>query len=149
MKYLFLLFIAAGIYSCTGNDQAVAGMGTQDSVNRAAMADTANYTSIQWIDSMHLDLGKIPMGQIVEVAWHFKNTGNKPLVIESVRPGCGCTIADKPQEPVAPGKEGVIKAKFNSQGQHVGENQKSVTVSANTRGQTVHNLGFRVEITEK
>jgi len=112
-----------------------------------AMADTTNYTTIQWLDSTTQDLGKIKEGSIVEISWKFKNTGDKPLIVADARGTCGCTIADKPKEPIPPGQEGTIKAKFNSQGQGP-EAHKTVSVDANTKGQTMHYLTFTAQITK-
>ena len=112
------------------------------------MEDTSSYTNIEWLDSIHTDLGKISEGQAIEISWRFKNTGNKPLVIQNVQAGCGCTIADKPKQPVAPGENGVIKAKFNSAGQGAGHVQKTVTVLANTKGNVNHNLSFSADISK-
>ena len=66
MKYLFL-FIVAGIFiSCTGTDKPTSkDQATQDSLNRVAMADSNNYTSLQWLDSTTQDLGKIKEGSLV------------------------------------------------------------------------------------
>jgi hypothetical protein len=148
MKYLFLFFIAGLLISCTGTDKPSSKeQATQDSLNKVAMADSNNYTTIQWLDSTSQDLGKIKEGSIVEISWKFKNTGDKPLIIAEARGTCGCTIADKPKEPVAPGQEGVIKARFNSQGQGP-EAHKTVSVEANTKGQTQHYLTFTAQITK-
>ena len=146
MKYL-IVFIAAGIMiSCTGTDKPTSkDQATQDSLNRVAMADSNNYTSLQWLDSTTQDLGKIKEGSIVEISWRFKNTGNKPLIIAEAHGTCGCTIADKPKEPITPGQDGVIKAKFNSQGQ-ASNVTKTVSVDANTRPQTHHSLTFTAQI---
>jgi hypothetical protein len=69
------------------------------------------------------------------------------LIIADVRPGCGCTDPEKPEEPIAPGKEGVIKAKFKSKGQHIGENRKYITVTANTKPSPTTELSFTAEVT--
>jgi hypothetical protein len=149
MKYLFLFFIAGTIISCTGTDKPSSkDQATQDSLNKVVMADSTNYTTIQWLDSTTQDLGKIKEGSVVEIAWKFKNTGDKPLIIANANGTCGCTIADKPKEPIAPGQEGVIKARFNSQGQGP-EAHKTVSVNANTRGQTQHYLTFTAQITKQ
>jgi len=55
MKYFFILAITAGVLaSCTGTD-ASGSKSKNDSVKHAqfmnAVSDTANYTSLQWIDS--------------------------------------------------------------------------------------------------
>ena len=149
MKYLFLFFIAGIIISCTGTDKPSSKeQATQDSLNKVAMTDSANYTTIEWIDSTTQTLGKIKEGSIVEISWKFKNTGNKPLVIADAHGTCGCTIADKPKEPITPGQEGIIKAKFNSQGQAT-EVTKTVTVDANTKPTSHHSLTFTAQITKE
>lgn len=150
MKQL-IIFLVAGIIlvSCNETDKKPVVKANMDSIANVTMSDSSKYTTIQWLDSVNRDLGKIKEGQIVEVEWHFKNTGNKPLIISNVSAGCGCTVAEKPEAPIAPGKEDFIKAQFNSKNQHIGENQKTLTVVANTSPQTSYTLSFRVEITNK
>lgn len=109
--------------------------------------DSANFTSITWLDGDQ-DYGKVTEGEQVAVAFRFKNTGEKPLIIYSVTPACGCTAAEPPKEPILPGKEGVIKASFNSNGR-VGTNNKSIAVNANTSGGMDHNLHFKVDVIKK
>jgi hypothetical protein len=107
----------------------------------------ADLTTIQWIDSTFIDLGQIKADSVLEIPFRFKNTGDKQLVIASVNAGCGCTVAEKPEQPVAPGQEGLIKAKFNSKGQPRGEARKHLTVIANTDPKET-TLEFRVAITD-
>jgi hypothetical protein len=109
--------------------------------------DSANFTSIQWIDSTK-DYGKINEGDKLEVLFRFKNTGTKPLIIESVHPSCGCTVANPPTEPIAPGAEGEIKGSFDSNGKS-GLQHKTITVMANTKGVQSHELSFSVDIQKK
>ena len=130
-------FIAAGCNSGAKKDKAA----------NTALADTARYTTIEWLDSAR-DFGKIPEGQKLDVAFRFRNTGTTPLVIGQVRPSCGCTIAEQPQEPVAPGSEGQIKAVFNSDGRS-GINHKTLFVTANTKGRQDYSLQFVVEVEKK
>ena len=151
MKYLFFSFLAVAFIACTGSDKhgtsSVHGH-SNDSMAQEALKDTASYTTIEWVDSVHTDLGKISEGQSIEISWQFKNTGTKPLIIQNVTAGCGCTIAEKPEQPVSPGENGVIKAKFNSAGQGAGHVQKSVTVIANTKGNVNHALSFSADISK-
>jgi hypothetical protein len=156
MKYLLIAALSSSLlFSCGNSDTKVAGTGTyskEDSAKRQQMldaaADSANFTTIQWLDSMHQDLGKINEGAQVEVAWRFRNSGTKPLIISQANAGCGCTVAEKPEEPIAPGGEGRIKATFDSKGR-AGTNNKDVTVIANTTGNTYHSLTFAVEAVKK
>jgi hypothetical protein len=145
MKYFFLFLVIACIFACTSTDKP----GTLD--KEKAIKDTANYTTIQWLDSMNQNIGKIDQGQVVEISWHFRNTGEKPLVIASVRAGCGCTGAEGPAEPVAPGKEGAIKAKFDSKN-FTGTQHKQVYVKSNSKNQIEASeevLNFSVEVLPK
>ena len=115
---------------------------------RAVMADTARYTTIEWQDSLSRNYGTIPEGEKLNVSFRFRNTGTTPLVIGRVQPSCGCTIAEQPQEPIAPGAEGHISATFNSQG-HPGANRKTLFVDANTKGVQHYSLQFVVQVEKK
>jgi hypothetical protein len=140
---ILLLFSATLVTTflagCGGDNRAIA--------MQQVMRDSARYTSIQWLDSTK-DFGAIPEGQKVEVAFRFRNTGSTPLVITQVRPSCGCTIAEQPKEPIAPGAEGHISAVFNSQG-HAGVNRKTLFVTANTKGSQNYSLHFIVVVNRK
>ena len=148
MRYLLFILIAGVFVACNSSDKSASTLTKEksDSVAQNAMEDTAGYTTIEWLDSMNTSLGKITEGQVVEVSWRFKNSGNKPLVIQNVKESCGCTIAAKPEQPIAPGETDVIKAKFDSHNQHPGYVRKDVTVRANTKGSTQHTLSFTAEI---
>lgn len=140
--YAFFIVVCAATWltGCLGGDNRAIAM-------QQVMRDSARYTTIQWLDST-MDFGTIPEGQKVEVAFRFRNTGVSPLVITQVRPSCGCTIADQPKEPVAPGAEGHITATFNSQG-HPGINRKTLFVTANTKGSQNYSLHFTVVVNKK
>ena len=125
-----------------------AGSSKSNSELAAILKDSANFTTIQWLDSTHKDFGKIAEGQKLEVAFRFKNTGDKPLVITRVQPSCGCTIAEQPTDPVPSGGEGLIKASFNSEGR-TGVNHKTLYVFANTKGSSSSELQFVVEVEKK
>jgi hypothetical protein len=86
-----------------------------------------------WKATTH-DFGKIVQGKPVSSEFTFKNTGSIPLVISNVQGSCGCTVTDYTKEAVAPGKEGMVKATFNSA--RTGVFSKTVTVTANIEGGT-------------
>jgi hypothetical protein len=132
---LFCLATAFFAIACKNDSGKAAAL-------QSALSDSSRYTTIQWLDSVR-NFGTIPEGQKLEVAFRFKNTGTMPLVIVKVQPSCGCTVADQPTEPIAPGAEGQIKAIFNSKG-HAGVNHKTLFVTANTRGSRSHSLTFLV-----
>jgi uncharacterized protein DUF1573 len=142
MRYLLTCLLAAILVgSCNSNDKN----GTAGAAGQAKAATDS--TTIQWLDSAK-DFGKIQEGQQLAVTFRFKNTGDKPLVIERVQPSCGCTVAEQSSAPVAPGNEGQVKATFNSQGR-TGVNHKTLFVYANTKGSPNSSLQFVVEVEKK
>lgn len=80
------------------------------------------------------NFGTIESGTPVEVEFTFTNTGNAPLVITDAKSTCGCTVPEKPTEPVMPGEEGLIKVNYNGSG--AGKVTKYVTITANTEAGT-------------
>ena len=148
-RSLFFIAIVAVIMACNQGDSKKVDTASKPSIDLAdPITDSSNFTSIQWLDSVHQELGKIKEGQTPEITWKFKNVGDKPLIIINAQGTCGCTVAEKPEQPIAPGEEGVIKAKFSSEGR-VGPNDKQVIVMTNTKGATTHYLNFKVEVEKK
>lgn len=60
--------------------------------------------------------------------FEFTNTGDAPLIIADVKSSCGCTVPQKPKEPIMPGKTGEIQVKYNM---NPGAINKTVTVESN------------------
>lgn len=87
-------------------------------------------TEVQLIDSV-FNYGTINEGDKVERSFKFINTGKRALVISNATASCGCTVPEKPEQPVKPGETGIIKVVFNSQGKQ-GHQEKTITVTANT-----------------
>jgi len=141
-KLLLALFMIAGTFSACKNNYANSG---DDKVS--VLQDSANFTQILWLDSVK-NFEPIIEGQKLELSFRFRNTGTKPLVIERVQPTCGCTLADPPKEPIAPGQEGVIKGTFDSNNK-LGPNHKTMYVYANTTPKTEHPLIFNVIVNKK
>ena len=111
-----------------------------------SLSDTSNFTTIEWIDKVNQTFPKIKEGKILEVSYRFKNTGTKPFIVQDVSASCGCTVPEKPEKPILPGEEGLIKAKFDSKGKP-GPNSKTLTVLANTMSDKI--LTFSVEVVKE
>lgn len=151
-RILFVLTAGLVIAACNQTDKKADATGNKNGENEAtpanALKDSANFTTIEWLDSTSKNLGKVTEGAKVEVTYFFKNTGDKPLVITGASASCGCTVPNPPKEPIAPGTEGKITAEFNSQGR-IGTNTKEIFVTANTKPSTNHTLKFQVEVDSK
>ncbi len=61
--------------------------------------------------------------------FHFKNTGNTPLIISEARKVCGCTIPSFPKEPILPNESGKIEVKYDTK--RLGNFSKSVIIISN------------------
>lgn len=140
---VLVLIMGSWLISCTQNDTKI-NVGSSMQLPK----DSSQYTKITWLDSTTRDFGSIPEGQKLEVAFRFLNSGTKPLIIARVQPSCGCTVAEQPNEPIMPGKEGVIKASFNSEGR-IGINHKKIYVIANTVGSQSNEIDFSVLVQKK
>jgi len=62
------------------------------------------------------DFGQLKQGDVVSHEFVFKNEGGAPLVVEKVETTCGCTAALVSEKKIAPGKDGRIKATFDTRG---------------------------------
>lgn len=138
MKKIFILAIAALSFTACRNANN----------STAEVADSNNKTVVS-ADSPVIvfereifDFGKIAQGEKVNHEFKFKNTGKTPLIISNATATCGCTVPEFPKEPVLPGKEGVIKVTFNSEGKE-GMQDKVITVNSNANPATssVHLVG--------
>ena len=83
-------------------------------------------------DSDNHDFAKVTEGTVATHEFRFKNTGNQPVVISNVQASCGCTTPEWTKEPVLPGKSGIIKAAYNSNGRP-GVFHKTITVTSNAK----------------
>ena len=81
------------------------------------------------------DFGAINQDSKHTKVFEFKNTGDKPLLIETARGSCGCTVPNYPKQPIPPGETGEIEVVY-SPGKQKGKQNKSVTIIANTEPRT-------------
>ncbi|WP_298778137.1 DUF1573 domain-containing protein [uncultured Polaribacter sp.] len=80
-----------------------------------------------------IDYGKIAKGSERERTFVFTNIGDQPLIIKNIKSSCGCTIPEKPKEPVMPGAEGKIKVSYNTN--RLGGFSKSITIFSNAKSE--------------
>ncbi|HXI00002.1 MAG TPA: DUF1573 domain-containing protein [Sphingobacteriaceae bacterium] len=76
------------------------------------------------------DFGVINSGEKVTHEFKFTNTGKSPLIISNAQASCGCTVPEKPEKPINPGEEGIIKVVFDSTGK-TGMQNKMITITSN------------------
>ncbi len=86
---------------------------------------------ITFDEEMH-DFGNLSAGEQVSYGFHFRNTGERDLIISGCSASCGCTVPSYPQGRIAPGKDGYVTVSFNSSGK-AGETYEEVTVVSNAQ----------------
>jgi hypothetical protein len=65
-------------------------------------------------DKTTIDYGTVKANSDGNKVFTFTNTGDKPLILSNVQPGCGCTASEYTKEPILPGKKGEIKVHYNT-----------------------------------
>src|SRR5690606_33207217 len=101
--------------------------------------------TMDFTDTVH-NFGEIAEGEKAMFDFTFTNNGKTPLIVSNASGSCGCTVADFPKDPIAPGGSGKIKVVFNSGGRP-GHQEKSVSVTTNTH-RSVHMLYFKGDVKE-
>ncbi len=132
MKALFSILLSGILLLSTAcnNSSASNATGTGNNATTDRL-DTASFTAATWTDSLQ-NFGTVQKGKLVEIVFHVKNTGSKPLFIMSANPSCGCTVADYTKSAIAAGGTGVVTASFDSN-KGLGKIHKTIAVVTNTR----------------
>jgi len=91
-----------------------------------------------------IDYGTIEKGADGIRTFEFTNTGEAPLIITAVKSSCGCTVPEKPEEPVLPGKTGIIKVKYDTN--RVMPIRKTITVTSNATNAPTFALKIKGEV---
>jgi len=133
-----MLSLLVGLGACGSKNEENSGKlsanepisSTSVSQSSPETADKGSLAKIEIAETVH-DFGKVKEGAVVEHTFTIKNTGTAPLIIKETRATCGCTVPEKPEQPIAPGATGEIKVKFNTAGKP-GAQSKVVTIVANT-----------------
>jgi hypothetical protein len=87
-------------------------------------------------ETFFYDFGAIKEGDMATYDFKFTNTGNAPLIIQSVVAQCGCTTPEWSRDTITPGGTGRVRAVYNSN-QRPGIFEKSVTVKTNAPGNDI------------
>jgi hypothetical protein len=115
MKKIVVLFsITSVLLSCNTDNKIDVG-------NKTTMEITKEFKA-----------GNVILGEEIESVFKLKNTGDYPLIIAEVKGSCSCTVADYPEDPIAPGDTEEITATVRTDNAAPGQLSKEVRVVANT-----------------
>ena len=98
-------------------------------------------------DSNVFDCGTFIEGKtdVLDATFIVRNTGDEVLKLESVRPGCGCTVV-KFDSLVDPGKSAEIRSQVKIKGYRAGSISKGITVTSNAENTSVVRLTIKATI---
>jgi len=86
-------------------------------------------------EKMVHDYGTIAQNSDGNTEFKFTNKGKGPVFLNDVKASCGCTVPEWTREPIAPGKTGSIKVRYNTA--IAGAFSKSITVNSNAANSQV------------
>jgi hypothetical protein len=109
--------------------------------DKMAAEDVAIGSQIEF-KTIIADFGTVNAGETVSYDYTFSNTGDQPLVLANVQPGCGCTTATNWTKAVQPGKTGTIHINLDTS--HLaGAVSKAIKVESNARNKPLFGLILR------
>lgn len=129
------LSMAVAFQSCSNDvksDNDGVDVGLVRNPNSANGFDDKMKMPVMSFDTETHDFGRLTSGESITYSFHFTNTGNADLIIGSCESTCGCTVADYPRQPIAPGQDGYIAISFKSAGKK-GYQYQEVTVASNAQ----------------
>lgn len=127
-------FLAALLFACASCTQFDPPPPARTNAMRAAHSTPQ---PLVW-DAMEKTYAAQAGESLAEFTFTATNLGTSEVVVSSVEPSCGCTVADLPGNPwqVAPGTSGTIRVKVDFSGKR-GELIKSIVVHSDAGQQTL------------
>ncbi|MGB3590845.1 MAG: DUF1573 domain-containing protein [Nonlabens sp.] len=133
MKKIVLMVAAVAAFAFTSCNDSKESVKIDEANLTAAAAnkETASQYPVMEFEEEAYDFGTVNEGDVVEHTFKFTNTGNAPLIVVNAKSSCGCTVPTWTKEPVAPGAQGSLQVRFNTNGKPNAQT-KAVTITANT-----------------
>lgn len=122
MRFFSIIFLLFAV--------ACAPSGEQQSASDAPVVATGSSPGKAVFEKDFHNFGKLKEGEIVSITYTLRNEGKSSLLIQQVRPSCGCTAPTYTKMPIGPGETGTVELGFNSSG-FKGVVNKTATVITN------------------
>lgn len=129
-RFLSLFSLICILLSCNSDDKIEVG-------NKTTLEITKEFKA-----------GNVILGEEIEAVFKLKNAGSYPLIIAEVKGSCSCTVADYPEDPIAPGETEEITATVRTDNAAPGTLIKEVRVVANTEP-SITVLSIRANVIRK
>ena len=82
--------------------------------------------------STNIDFGSTTHNDTVNVKYNIENMGGLDLIIESVSPGCQCTVSSYSKEPIKPNQMGEIVVRYIPKPTDSGKVFQEIVVKTNS-----------------
>lgn len=123
MKGIFLSIILLLASCSTTPQQSTTEPEEQQQSSKITLLMPLQETEQQYFDTIHF--GRMQEGEKIMGSFVIKNQSDKPLVITSIVPGCGCTNVNYDFKPIMPHDQRSVEFTFDSRGR-VGVQLKAI-----------------------
>jgi uncharacterized cupredoxin-like copper-binding protein len=100
------------------------------------------------IDRYQHNFGNVIEGEKLDWIVGFKNIGKKKLIINDVKPSCGCTAALLNKKEIKPGEKGELKIEFDTSNRS-GKMTRTVTLYSNDPAQPRQTITLYINIEKR
>jgi len=97
---------------------------------------------IEWVTETEHDFGDLLYQQKQSFDFTFKNISDQAIVIDNVRPQCGCTAPDWDNSPIEPDSTGVIRITYDASKEGYFRKKIKVFFSGQRKGEKLYVEGY-------
>lgn len=97
---------------------------------------------VEWQTTTEHDFGDLLRGQPATFDFKFKNISGQPIMIDNVRPDCGCTAPNWENIPIMPDSTGILSITFDAAKKGYFNKKVKVFFSGQRKGEKLYIEGF-------
>lgn len=97
------------------------------------------------LNTKSVDVGSVEKGEVLDLSFVIRNTGDETLLITGVRPSCGCTVTGEYAREIPPGGTTTIPVALETEDLH-GRISKVITVTSNALNETRSLLQVKAQV---
>lgn len=144
MKKIVILVLALASFTACKKTEDASKKVNEITVDENATVSSEDLPIIEYDTDTH-DFGDLKKGDKATHEFKITNTGKSDLVIINASASCGCTVPEKPTEPIKPGESASMKVEFSATA--AGVQSKTVSVVSNASN-SMTQLTVKANVTE-
>ena len=102
----------------------------------------ADVPVVEWQTTTEHDFGDLLKGESATFDFKFKNISDQPIMIDNVRPDCGCTAPNWKNIPTMPDSTGILSITFDATKKGYFHKKVKVFFSGQRKGEKIYVEGF-------